>query len=269
MDKKLHKNETINSQIILQGTSYNTLPNIKSNSYHCKSASIPVYVNQGAKSVEEIENIISIPPNSSPPQNKSFMKRMYHRVISSNTLCMEEHDNGTKGIKDEIKLALETANLETDNSISMILESNKVSSKITSSNISQKTDTTNSRVFLLMKLAISARDLSLNASTSSHPKSQCDFIESNMNITSKFTIHNEDYIIPPYYMNENNTKGKLLDIDFGSTIFDSIKNLRALNSYQLEFLKTLSHEKLIEIIREYDHVMRTYIPSMVIEESKT
>ena len=269
----MDKNTNTNSQIILQGRfidiSYHALPQIKSNSYHSKSTPVPVVVNERPKSVEEIRKTISTPPigippqnklveeiqnkiltppSGSPPYNKSFIKRMYHRVISSNTLYIENPDDeDAKYINDEIKMDLDIDN------ISMKNESNIISSNISSLRISKETDTTNSRVGLLMNLAQSTRDLSLNT-----------------DILPEITSHNNgDHIIPPYYMNEKNMKGKLLDIDFGWTIIDSIRNLRPLTTHQLEFLKTLSDEKLLEIIHEYDHIMRTYIPSLILDGSDT
>jgi hypothetical protein len=80
-------------------------------------------------------------------------------------------------------------------------------------------------------------------------------------------ITNNNYIIPPYYFNEEHRKGKLLDIDFGWTIIDSVRNLRPLTSYQLEFLQSLSSEKLIEIIHEYNRIMQTYVQSLILDGS--
>ena len=173
---------------------------------------------------------------------------MVHRVLSSDTIFKEET------IVDHIQ----KNKFENEEYISIILPEQE-SSKLSSLNISQKTDSTSSRVVLLMKIAQSARDLSLNDVS----------LSTNVDVRDRMEVSrpvNSDYIIPQYYMNETNTKGKLLDIDFGWTILDSIRNLRPLTSYQCEFLKTLSDEKLIEIIHEYDHVMQSYIPSMVIEE---
>lgn len=267
INKKLHKNNTINSQFIREGTSYHALPNKKSNSDHCKSRSIPIYVNKKNNSFNELCNIISTPPNSSPSSKKSFMNSMYHRVISSNTLYSEENEkqDGTKEpniIENEITsdfvMGVKPSNPKPDDNISMIIDSNINCSNYSDSSKSSKSkesDDTNCRVCLLLNMAKSSLDLPLDTG-----------------ITTEFISCNEikiieDYIIPPYYMNEQNTKGKLLDIDFGWTILDSIRNLRALTLYQREFLKTLSHEKLLEIIHEYDNIMKTYIPSLIMEES--
>ena len=131
------------------------------------------------------------------------MKRMIHRVVTS-----LNYD-----IVDERKLVSENRD------ISMIQKSSKKSSKSSPSEISEVSNATNSQVYLLMKLAQSIRDLSLNMGT---------------DIIPEISSHNNgDHIIPTYYMNEKNTKGKLLDIDFGWTIIDSIRNLRALTPYQL------------------------------------
>ena len=254
--KQIHKNIELMTQV---------LPNIKltSNSCHSKFISDPIYTNNIAKKnidqdshdvkscTEEINVISEATPPSSPPPNKSFIKRMVHRVLSSDTLFKEkvgvDHTQKNK--------------FESEEHISIILSAQE-SSKLSSLNISQKTDTTSSRVVLLMKIAQSVRDLSLNDVS----------LSTNVDVRDRMEVSrpvNSDYIIPKYYINEQNTKGKLLDIDFDSTIIDSIRNLRALNPYQCEFLKTLSHEKLLEIIHEYDNIMRTYIPYMLQEDHDT
>ena len=159
MDDKLHNKYTINSQIILQGRSIdissNIFPDIRSKSYHCKSSTVPVDVNNGSKSVEgQVKTRILSTPPSSLPQNKSFMKRMIHRVVTS-----LNYD-----IVDERKLVSENRD------ISMIQKSSKKSSKSSPSEISEVSNATNSQVYLLMKLAQSIRDLSLNMGTDIIPE---------------------------------------------------------------------------------------------------
>ena len=124
--------------------------------------------------------------------------------------------------------------------VSDMSESPEMSPSYTSSH---KTD---ARVAKLLEIAQSIRniDISFDEPDESMPSSN-------------------NYIIPPYYFNEEKMKGKLLDIDFGFTIIDSIRNLRILNLHQLEYLQSLSNEKLIEIIHEYDHVMKTYVQSLL------
>ena len=168
------------------------------------------------------------------------MKRMLHRVVSTLNCEIVTADPNA-----DVRDVSRPVAFEDDRN-----DLNKqISSKSSPSEISKESDSTNSRVELLMKLAQYTRDLCSN----------------EFNISNITSHNNGDYIIPTYYMNEKNTKGKLFDIDFYWTILDSIRNLRELTPHQLELLKTLSHEKLIEIIHEYDHILKTFIPSLIME----
>ena len=66
------------------------------------------------------------------------------------------------------------------------------------------------------------------------------------NQPDKCGLNNSNIIIPNYYIK---SYSKLLDIDYFTIIKDDIKNIRPLNIYQLEFIKTeLSNENIYELI---------------------
>lgn len=66
-------------------------------------------------------------------------------------------------------------------------------------------------------------------------------------------LSNSNVIIPAYYHIDKHPS-KIIDIDYYEIIKDDIRNYRALNSYQLEYIRNLtSHElknELIEIFNE-------------------
>lgn len=74
-------------------------------------------------------------------------------------------------------------------------------------------------------------------------------------------LGNSEKIIPDYYLTNKCSPKKIFDIDFYSTIEDSIKNLRQLTFSQKEYLKN-NPEKQLEIILLYDIVMKTLIENM-------
>jgi hypothetical protein len=179
------------------------------------------------------------PPTEDPPPKRSFIKRLYHRVMHP------EEPHTTANTHASIELG---SNLSESQAMSHVR-----SSRI-SSDPSHKTNTTDVRVAKLMEIATSNSNIDI-----SFDKPLLDESRSSSN----------NYIIPPYYFNEEKMKGKLLDIDFGWTIIDSIRNLRTLTPHQLEYLQSLPSEKLIEIIHEYDHVMQTYVQSLLQDDTDT
>lgn len=66
-----------------------------------------------------------------------------------------------------------------------------------------------------------------------------------------------DPIIPSYYLTDLRP-GQILQIDYYSTIQDSIRNLRKLTPYQLEYLKGATDAEKYELICLYDSVFYTY-----------
>ena len=59
-------------------------------------------------------------------------------------------------------------------------------------------------------------------------------------------LNNCNVIIPNYYFN---TYDKAIDIEYITIIKDDIRNMRTLNFYQLEYIKTLPHEEKINYLR--------------------
>lgn len=71
-------------------------------------------------------------------------------------------------------------------------------------------------------------------------------------------LNNSDIIIPDYYFTGKYYEGKLIHIDYFSTIVDSIKNLRELSESQITYLLK-NPKKQIDIIRLYDIVLKKFI----------
>ena len=230
-DKEHDKPPCKNAEMMLQRYSVQ-FPTIKSNSIHSKPSE-PI-VPKKPRNVSSLRNKSDQPttiPSVQPPSEKpssSFIKRLYHRVMRP---------------EDSRPISNTHASIELESNMS----GSQAMSHVRSSRISShNTNSTDVRVSKLLEIAQSIRNIDLSFD-------EPDEVRPSSN----------NYIIPPYYFNEEKMKGKLLDIDFGFTIIDSIRNLRTLTSHQLEYLQSLSNEKLIEIIHEYDHVMKTYVQSLI------
>jgi len=65
------------------------------------------------------------------------------------------------------------------------------------------------------------------------------------NPPEKYGLTNCEYIIPTYY---NNTVTNLFDMDYYEMINDDIRNYRKLNKYQVNYIKSLDHDRKNKII---------------------
>jgi hypothetical protein len=117
------------------------------------------------------------------------------------------------------------------------------SSNSSSSSISTLTDYENyvikANVCKILSRELSLPEMVLDESFISEPPSE-------------YGLSNSDVIIPSYYHLDKDPS-KILSIDYFNIIKDDIKNYRALNKYQIEYTKDLSHEyknELIEIFNE-------------------
>lgn len=63
----------------------------------------------------------------------------------------------------------------------------------------------------------------------------------------EFGLKNSDIIIPSHYHFDKHPS-KILEIDFYEIIKDDIRNFRALNKYQLEYIKEIKDEYKFELI---------------------
>ena len=72
-----------------------------------------------------------------------------------------------------------------------------------------------------------------------------------------------DRIIPEYYINHTGIKTGALTFDYYETILDSIRNLRTLNRHQMQFLKTISNDQLIQIVHTYNEMFDTYVKWLI------
>jgi hypothetical protein len=70
-------------------------------------------------------------------------------------------------------------------------------------------------------------------------------------------LSNSNVIIPLYY-NLDKDSSKILDIDYYNIIKDDIKNLRALNKYQLDYIKKLSHEDKNELFDIFNSCLASF-----------
>jgi hypothetical protein len=67
---------------------------------------------------------------------------------------------------------------------------------------------------------------------------------------------NADAIIPSYYQLHKDPT-KLFTINFFEIIKDDIRNLRHLNSYQMKYIKNLSHDHKYELIQLFNECINT------------
>ena len=74
-----------------------------------------------------------------------------------------------------------------------------------------------------------------------------------------------DRIIPAYYINEHGIKGGALQFSFYDSILDSIRNMRALTPYQRTYLEQCSKEECLEMIREYNQVIQSFIANHLLD----
>ena len=69
-------------------------------------------------------------------------------------------------------------------------------------------------------------------------------------------LKNSDYIIPQYYQLHRNPK-KIFTIDYFEIIKDDIRNLRPLNKYKLEYIKSLPNEYKDELLEIFNSCIET------------
>ena len=67
-------------------------------------------------------------------------------------------------------------------------------------------------------------------------------------------INNSEYIIPPYYYKNN----KILDIKYYDIIKDDIRNFRALNNYQMEYIQSIPDEYKNELFIIFNQCIKTF-----------
>jgi len=80
-------------------------------------------------------------------------------------------------------------------------------------------------------------------------------ISSSTKVPNTYGIENSDQIIPPYYLSGQDLHGRLFECDFHYSILDSIRNIRVLSKYQMQYVEQLSIEECLEIIREFNKAM--------------
>jgi len=80
-------------------------------------------------------------------------------------------------------------------------------------------------------------------------------ITSSCRAPSTYGLQNSDQIIPNYYFKEKDLEGQVLEHDFYFSILDSIRNMRVLSKYQIEYIKELKKEDYCELLNEYNKIM--------------
>jgi len=86
-------------------------------------------------------------------------------------------------------------------------------------------------------------------------QNQAGTISTSTKVPSNYGIDNSDQIIPPYYLSGQDLRGRLFECDFHYSILDSIRNIRVLSKYQMQYVEQLSIEECLEIIREFNKAM--------------
>ena len=71
---------------------------------------------------------------------------------------------------------------------------------------------------------------------------------------SIYGLNNSEWIIPEHYFDK--TENKNLHIDMFYELTKDIRNLKPLNSVQFEYIKTLSKEKIIELLEIYNSCLQ-------------
>lgn len=104
---------------------------------------------------------------------------------------------------------------------------------------------------------------SLPTSADDLPTSSDGLVTSSLFDHDQFDI--SDRIIPAYYINEHGIKGGAFQFSFYDSILDSIRNLRALTPYQRTYLEQCSKEECLEMIREYNQVIQSFIANQLLE----
>lgn len=89
--------------------------------------------------------------------------------------------------------------------------------------------------------------------------------ESSMyDVPKEHGLTNCNMIIPSYYQLHKHPS-KILTIDYFEIIKDDIRNFRELNKYQLDYIKTLSHEDKNYLFDIYNQCSKLF--SIIINES--
>jgi hypothetical protein len=76
-----------------------------------------------------------------------------------------------------------------------------------------------------------------------------------------YGLNNSEKNIPDYYLVGKCHEGKIFQIDYFSTIVDSVKNLRELTKSQITYLSE-NPKKQLDIIRLYDVVLKKVISDL-------
>lgn len=80
---------------------------------------------------------------------------------------------------------------------------------------------------------------------------------------SKSGLENSEPIIPKYFTKYKNTElPELITINYYQIIKDDIRNYRKLNTYQIEYIKKLEHEKKNELFDIYNRCISSLIDVM-------
>ena len=75
-------------------------------------------------------------------------------------------------------------------------------------------------------------------------------------------LENSEPIIPSYYFTGKDLSGRVIEHDFYFSILDSIRNMRVLSKYQIEYLNGLEKEEYCELLTEYNKVMKAMVEYM-------
>ena len=84
-----------------------------------------------------------------------------------------------------------------------------------------------------------------------------EFVNGDYEPPKEHGLSNCNVIIPSYY-NLHKNPSKITQLDYFEIIKDDIRNYRALNEYQLKYIKELSHEcknELFDIFNQSLHIL--------------
>ncbi len=148
------------------------------------------------------------------------------------------------------------------NSILQTIKEVEFNSSNSNNSNNSNNSTNNSNFTKILKRDESIVPKKINIIDNNKKVDQNVFIESWNFPPKTYGLGNSERIFGQYYLTGKNLNGKIVNIDFFFTILDNIRNIRPLNIYQLEYIKTISSEKLIIIINEYNKSMNIFLESL-------
>lgn len=93
----------------------------------------------------------------------------------------------------------------------------------------------------------------LNASLQKELEIECyNYINTDWKPPSTYGLNNSERVIPEHYFEKDKKENQFLQIDMFYKLTKDIRNLKPLSKIQLEYVKTLPKEKILELLEIYN-----------------